>query len=55
MPLIFFPEQAIKCTQALDEGIKDSNKGVQAVVSVFVSRFDRLVDADFKLKGFRNI
>ena len=49
--LIFSPEQAIKCTQALDEGIKDSNKDIKAVVSVFVSRFDRLVDADFKLKG----
>jgi transaldolase len=49
--LIFSPEQAIKCTQALDEGIKDSNKDIKAVVSVFVSRFDRLVDADLKLKG----
>ena len=49
--LIFSPEQAIKCTQALDEGIKDSNKDIKAVVSVFVSRFDRMVDNDFKLKG----
>ena len=49
--LIFSPEQAIKCTQALDEGIRDSNKDIKAVVSVFVSRFDRLADADFKLKG----
>ena len=49
--LIFSPEQAIKCTQALDEGIKDSNKDIKAVVSVFVSRFDRLVDADFITKG----
>ena len=49
--LIFSPEQAIKCTQALDEGIKDSNKDIKAVVSVFVSRFDRMVDNEFKLKG----
>ena len=49
--LIFSSEQAIKCTQALDEGIKDSNKDIKAVVSVFVSRFDRLTDNDFKLKG----
>ena len=51
--LIFSPEQAIKCTQALDEGIKDSNKDIKAVVSVFVSRFDRLTDADFTLKGLQ--
>ena len=49
--LIFSPEQAIKCTQALDEGIKDSNKDIKAVVSVFVSRLDRLADSDFASKG----
>ena len=27
--LIFSPEQAIKCTQVLDEGIKDSNKDIK--------------------------
>ncbi len=51
--LIFSPTQAIKCTQALDEGIKDSNKDIKAVVSVFVSRLDRLTDADFILKGLQ--
>ncbi|AXX88806.1 transaldolase [Arcobacter suis] len=49
--LIFSPQQAIKCTQALDEGIKDSNKDIKAVVSIFVSRFDRLADNELKLKG----
>jgi transaldolase len=49
--LIFAPSQAIKCAQALDEGIKDSNKDIKAVISVFVSRFDRLCDADFLSKG----
>lgn len=51
--LIFSPEQAIKCTQALNEGIIDSNKDIKAVVSVFVSRFDRLADVDFKSKGLQ--
>mgnify|MGYP005985021663 CR=1 FL=1 len=45
--LIFSPQQAIKCAQALDEGIKDSNKDIKAVVSVFVSRFDRMCDGEF--------
>lgn len=49
--LIFSPTQAIKCAQALDEGIKESNKNIKAVISVFVSRFDRLCDSDFANKG----
>jgi len=49
--LIFSPEQAIKCTQALDEGIKESNKDIKAVVSIFVSRFDRMTDSEFSSKG----
>lgn len=49
--LVFSPEQAIKCAQALDEGINDSNKDIKAVISVFVSRFDRLTDSDFLSKG----
>uniref|UniRef100_UPI004047DC70 transaldolase n=1 Tax=Aliarcobacter sp. TaxID=2321116 RepID=UPI004047DC70 len=51
--LIFSPTQAIKCAQALDEGIKDSNKDIKAVISVFVSRLDRMTDADFVLKGLQ--
>ncbi|WP_108062957.1 transaldolase [Poseidonibacter lekithochrous] len=49
--LIFSPAQAIKCAQALDEGIKESNKDIKAVVSVFVSRLDRLADSDCLNKG----
>lgn len=49
--LIFSPYQAIKCAKALDEGIKASNKDIKAVVSVFVSRFDRMCDSEFKEKG----
>ena len=51
--LIFSPSQAIKCAQALDEGIKDSNKDIKAVISVFVSRFDRLMDNDLSNKGLQ--
>ncbi|MGA1932946.1 transaldolase [Arcobacter sp. YIC-464] len=49
--LIFSVDQAVKCAQALDEGIKESNKDIKAVISVFVSRFDRLCDGDFMQKG----
>ncbi len=48
--LIFSPKQANECAKALDEGIKESNKDIQAVVSVFVSRFDRLCDKEFLQK-----
>ena len=51
--LVFSPDQAVKCAQALNEGIKDSNKDVKAVVSVFVSRLDRMTDSDFVLKGLQ--
>ncbi len=44
--LIFSPTQAIKSAQALNEGIKASNKDIKAVVSVFVSRFDRMCDTE---------
>ncbi|NQY93384.1 MAG: transaldolase, partial [Campylobacteraceae bacterium] len=49
--LIFSPQQAISCTRALDEGIKLSDKKPQAVVSIFVSRFDRLCDEELESKG----
>lgn len=45
--LIFSPQQAIECAKALDEGIKASNKDTKAVISVFVSRFDRKCDTLF--------
>lgn len=48
--LIFSPEQAIDSAKALDEGIKESNKDVAAVISVFVSRFDKMCDAQLKNK-----
>ncbi|PUE67314.1 transaldolase [Arcobacter lacus] len=52
--LIFSPFQAIKCVQALDEGIKDSNKDIKAVISVFVSRFDRMMDSELSSKGLQS-
>ena len=52
--LIFSPFQAIKCAQALDEGIKDSNKDIKAVISVFVSRFDRMMDSELSSKGLQS-
>ncbi len=49
--LIFSVEQAIECAKALDAGIKASNKDTKAVISVFVSRFDRLCDKELIAKG----
>ncbi len=49
--LVFSPLQAINCAKALDEGIKDSNKDIKAVISIFVSRFDRLLDSTLIQKG----
>lgn len=46
--LIFTPEQAINCAQAFDNGINKSQKDPQAVISVFVSRFDRTLDLKLK-------
>lgn len=49
--LIFSVEQAIECAKALNEGIIASNKDTKAVISVFVSRFDRLCDKELVSKG----
>lgn len=49
--LIFSPDQAKKCAQALSEGIKKSGKDTKGVVSVFVSRFDRALDEELKAKN----
>jgi transaldolase len=48
--LIFSPEQAKLSAQALNKGIKKSGKDTKGVVSVFVSRFDRLLDSELKQK-----
>jgi len=46
--LIFSHIQAIECAKALNKGIENSGKDTKAVISVFVSRFDRLCDEKFK-------
>jgi transaldolase len=54
--LIFSPEQAQKCLEAMQEGLSlwrkaGGQKDVQGVLSVFVSRFDRMLDKEFASKG----
>lgn len=49
--LIFTDDQARKCAQAMDRGIKKSPKDVSAVISVFVSRFDRAIDERLAKEG----
>ena len=53
--LIFSPKQAQKCLKAMKLGIQEyeatGGGRVNAVISVFVSRFDRLLDKDLKLEG----
>lgn len=51
--LIFSVDQAIKCAQSLNEGIVASNKDTKAVISVFVSRFDRMCDKELIAKGLK--
>jgi len=54
--LIFSPEQALKCLDAICFGLKEwrktgNEKDVQGVLSVFVSRFDRMIDKQLEEKG----
>ena len=53
--LIFSPEQAKRCLKAMTAGIEsfesDGGLRVAAMISVFVSRFDRLLDADIAREG----
>lgn len=48
--LIFSQEQSIKCADALDKGITKSGKDTKAVISIFVSRFDRALHDILKNK-----
>ena len=48
--LIFSPSQAIESAKALNCGIRKSGKDTKGVVSVFVSRFDRLLDEQLQHK-----
>ncbi len=53
--LVFSPEQARRCLDAMKVGIDEfENTGgerVEGVISVFVSRFDRLLDPQLEEKG----
>ncbi len=53
--LVFSPDQAKRCLKAMRIGIEtfeaDGGLRVEAVISVFVSRFDRLLDADLAAEG----
>jgi len=49
--LVFSPEQAEKCLAAMQKGLAATSDKVDGVISVFVSRFDRLLDAELEVKG----
>ena len=48
--LIFSKEQAMRCADAFDAGQKEGSR-VDTVISVFVSRIDRALDAELQQKG----
>ena len=53
--LIFSPKQAVQCFKAMTKGIQKCEAyggcRVEAVISVFVSRFDRMLDAELEQAG----
>ncbi|CAA6818813.1 MAG: Transaldolase (EC [uncultured Sulfurovum sp.] len=53
--LIFSPKQAKQCLKAMKKGLDafaaSGGGRCEAVISVFVSRFDRLLDSDFEQEG----
>lgn len=49
--LIFKKSQAISCAKAFEDGAKANGEAVDTVISVFVSRVDRALDAELKQKG----
>lgn len=53
--LVFSPKQAQKCLKAMKKGMDkfeaSGGERVEAVISVFVSRFDRMLDSDLEKGG----
>ncbi|HHD75475.1 MAG TPA: transaldolase [Campylobacterales bacterium] len=53
--LVFSPKQAVQCFKAMTKGIAKGEQfgscRVDSVISVFVSRFDRLLDAELEQAG----
>ena len=49
--LIFSKEQAVSCAKAFQRGLEKSKSHVDTVISVFVSRIDRALDAILESKN----
>ncbi len=49
--LVFSPAQAERCLNAMQQGTEAATGKVDGVISVFVSRFDRLLDERLAAKG----
>ena len=49
--LIFSPTQAQRCVKAMEKGMEQTDKKVDGVISVFVSRFDRMLDDELAQSG----
>lgn len=49
--LVFKKEQAINCAKAFEQGVMRYGKKVDTVISIFVSRIDRALDKELKLKN----
>ncbi len=49
--LIFSKAQAVFCAKAFEEGVAKHGKGVDTVISIFVSRVDRALDAELAKNG----
>jgi len=49
--LVFTKEQALCCAAAFTKGISRAGESVESVISIFVSRIDRAIDAILKEKG----
>jgi len=49
--LIFSPTQAQRCVKVMIEGMEATDKKVDGVISVFVSRFDRMLDGELAQCG----
>jgi len=49
--LVFSKAQALACANSFARGLEKSDVAVDTVISVFVSRFDRAIDAALEAKG----
>lgn len=49
--LVFSPTQAQRCVKAMEKGMAQTDAKVDGVISVFVSRFDRMLDKELAQEG----